>query len=175
MTTTPWRINLGALWKAIFNFKQVLQWHLHPYKCVTHDLCMRRNRLPSPQWASVQMKHKFKDIYLSIWVITGFHMYFPIIASIFSFISAGNRLVLHSFIFCWLSSFALWAERTEIMQTQLWYRFLKWRANRWWQPRKQLGETLGYHGITDNSRKSCVNMDFQMTKDCCERFCCESK
>ena len=66
-------------------------------------------------------------------------------------------------------------EGTKIIQTQLCCRFLKWRANSWWQPRKQLGETLGYHGIRDNSRKSCVNMDFQMTKDCCERFCCESK
>lgn len=28
-------------------------------------------------------------------------------------------------------------ERTEIIQSQLCCRFLKWRANSWWQPRKQ--------------------------------------
>lgn len=60
------------------------------------------------------MKHKFKDIYLSIWVITGFHIYFPVIASIFSFSLAENRLVLHTFVFCFFfSSFALWAERKD--------------------------------------------------------------
>lgn len=90
-------------------------------------------------------------------------------------------LVLHSFVFWGFGLFFFphlpsgQQGRTKIVQTQLWCRFLTWRANRRWQPRKQSGETLGYHGITGNSRKSCVNMDFQMTKDCCERFCCESK
>lgn len=41
--------------------------------------------------------------------------------------------------------------------------------------KNQLGKALGYYGIASNSSEPCVNMDFQMTKDCSEMFCHESK
>lgn len=34
-----------ALWRAIFNSEQLLQWHLRPYRAAVHDLCMRRKKI----------------------------------------------------------------------------------------------------------------------------------
>lgn len=151
----------------------MLQWHLHPCKCVTQWFMHEREKIAIS--LSLLSPKETK-----IWSLLPFllsdnrfsHVFFQIIASIF-LIQLVWEVPHSTHTFC---PFGLWHKgRTKILQTTHCCRILKWSANSWIKPRKQLGEALGYYGITSNSSKACVSMDFQVTMECSERFCHDSK